>query len=136
MYISGKLVASYNANHYTLLLSGDEIPNMEDLRSNFVRQHAAEWKRLALELGVKDEDIRDISKNYTRHPKKCCNAMLDQWQKETRSLSWRSKLYDAIKNIKQSTTSHDKEGNQGYYYTALNSLMSVLQPLSCSTKPM
>ena len=111
MYILGKLVASYNANHYTLLLSGDEVPNMEDLQTYFVRPHAAEWQRLALELGLKDYDIRDISKNYRCLPEECCIAMLEQWLTETHSPTWR-KLNDAVKNIKlSSTTSHDKEGN-------------------------
>ena len=104
---------------------------MEDLRRYFVSNYAAKWKRLAQELGVKKEDIDDISNNNSHLPKKCCNAMLDQWQKETRSSSWRSKLCDAIKNIKQSSaTSHDKEGNHAYYNTALNSLMPILQSLT------
>ena len=112
---------------------------MRDLRSNFVRQHAAEWERLALELGLKDYDIRNISENNARHPRKveeCCIAMLEQWLKVTPSPTW-SKLDDAVKNIKlSSTTSHHKEGKHGYCYSVLNSLMPILQPLSCRTKPM
>ena len=98
---------------------------MRDLQSNFVRQHAAHWERLALELGLKDYHIANISENNVRHPRKvevCCVAVLEQWLKEIPSPTWR-KLNDAVKNIKlSSTTSFDKEGNHGYYYSTLNSL--------------
>ena len=138
MYISGKLVASYRykANHYILCCTGDDTPNIRDLRSNFVRQHAAQWERLGLELGLKNYDITIISKNNAYNPSRvedCCIAVLEQWLKEMPSPTW-SKLDDAVKHIRlSSTTSHD---NEGYYFSALNSLVPILQLLSCRTKPM
>ena len=109
---------------------------MRDLRSNFVRQHAVQWKRLGLELGLKDYDIANISENYACHPRRveeCCVAVLEQWLKEMPSPTWR-KLNDAVKNIKlSSTTSHDKEGCHTYNY----STKPILQLLSGGrTKPM
>ena len=109
---------SYNANHYTLLHTGDDTPTLRDLRSNFVTQYAAHWEKLGLELGLKEYRIVNISKNNAHHPRsaeECCAPVLEQWLKETPSPTW-SKLDDAVKNIKLSlSTSHDKEGNHGYF---------------------
>ena len=111
--------------HYLLLHTGDDTPNMRGLRSKYVTQYAAQWEKLGLELGLKDYHIANISENNARHPRRveeCCTAMFEQWLKETQSPTW-GKLDDAVKNIKlSSTTSHNKEGNRGYYYRAINSL--------------
>ena len=140
MYQANQYSYSYNANHYTLLHTGDRTPTLKDLRCNFVRQYAAQWEKLGLELGLKEYDLAIISKNNAYNPSRvedCCVAVLELWLQDMPSPTW-SKLDDAVKNIKlSSTTSRDREGNHSYYYNALNSLMPMLQPLSsCRTKPM
>ena len=103
---------------------------MRDLRSNYVTQYAAQWERLGLELGLKEYHIANISENNARHPRRveeCCAAVLEQWLRVTPSPTW-GKLEDAVKNIKlSSTTSHEKGGNHGYCYSALISLLPILQ---------
>ena len=110
---------------------------MRDLHSNYVEQYAAHWERLGLELGLKNYHIANISKNNPKSAEECCVAVFEKWLREIPSPTY-DKLDDAVKNIKRSsTTRHGKEGNHGYYYSALNSLLLMLQPLSsCTTKPM
>lgn len=51
---------------------------MRDLHSNIVRQYAAQWERLGLELGLNDYDIANISENNARHPRRvevCCGGV-------------------------------------------------------------
>ena len=92
---------------------------MRDLHSNIVRQYAAQWERLGLELGLNDYDIANISKDNEHNPNRsvtCCRAVLEQWLREIPSPTW-GKLDDAVKKIKLSTpVSTDKGGNHGYYY--------------------
>ena len=66
-----------------------------------MRQYATEWKRLGVELGLKNYDITKISENYEHHPKKikvCFTAMLEQWLKMFPSPTW-GVLEDAINKI-------------------------------------
>lgn len=79
---------------------------MRDLHSYIVRQYAAQWERLGLELGLNDYDIANISKDNEHNPNRsvtCCRAMLEQWLREIPSPTW-SKLDDAVKKIKSLTT--------------------------------
>ena len=92
---------------------------MRDLNRHIVEQHAAQWERLGLELGLKDYHIANISKDYPNKSVTCCRVMLEQWLREIPSPTW-SKLDDAIKNIKLpsaiSLVSTDKGGNLAYTY--------------------
>ena len=88
---------------------------MSDLHSNIVRQYAAQWKRLGLELALNDYDIANISVNNARHPEVCCTAVLEQWLREIPSPTW-GKLEDAVKKIKLPVLTD--RGNHGYYYSA------------------
>ena len=106
--------------------TGDDRPCMKDLNRHIVEQQAAQWERLGLELGLKDYNIANISKDNEHNPNRstaCCRAMLEQWLKKIPSATW-GKLDDAIKNIIPpsaiNTESSDKRGNHGYCYGILN----------------
>jgi len=80
---------------------------MRDLTTHIVEQQAAHWERLGLELGLKDYQIANISKDNEHNPNRsvsCCRVMLEQWLREMPFPTW-SKLSDAIKKIKSLTTS-------------------------------
>ena len=94
---------------------------MKDLHSKIVRQYAVQWERLGIELGLKDYDVANISKNNANCSRKaevCCVAVLEQWLMEIPSPTW-GKLDDAIKRVNISSTtspaSTDKGGNHGFY---------------------
>ena len=87
---------------------------MRDLHRHIVKQYAVHWKRLGLELGLKEYDIDIISANNANNPKRvevCCAAVLEQWLQENPSPTW-AKLDNAIKI--SSLVSTDKGGNHGY----------------------
>ena len=99
---------------------------MKELHNNIIRQHATDWEKLGLQLGLKDYDIANISKNnahLSRRVEVCCAAMLEQWLTEIPSPSW-GKLDDAIKKINlplpNSYMFTTKGGNHGYYCSMLN----------------
>ena len=58
---------------------------MRDLHSNIVRQYAAQWERLGLELGLNDYDIANISENKNTIPtdQYICAGVLEQWLRES-----------------------------------------------------
>ena len=67
--------------------------------SHVVKQHAARWESLGLELGMNTDVIDEISKCYVHHPRKmkmCCIAMLRQF---SWLYSW-GKLDDAINKMR------------------------------------
>ena len=100
---------------------------MRELHNNIVRQYAAQWERLGLELGLQEYEIANISENNSsrkqRQVEVCCSQMLQKWLEINPSATW-DKLDDAIKNIKLPSTisqvSTDKGGNHGYCHNALN----------------
>ena len=72
---------------------------MRDLHINIIRQYATLWKRLGVELGLKDHDINNISENNINHPRRvemCLTAVLELWLREVSSPTW-GKLEDAVK---------------------------------------
>ena len=78
---------------------------MRDLNGYIVEQHAANWERLGLELGLKDYHIANISKDNEHNPNRsvtCCRVMLELWLRETPLPTW-SRLSDAIKKINSLT---------------------------------
>lgn len=86
-------------------LTGDDIPKgKKDLPTHIIRQFAAKWKRLGIELGLKDYDIANISENNGHHPRRmkvCFVDMIEQWLKENPFPTW-GKLDDAINKIRSS----------------------------------
>ena len=100
---------------------------MRDLNRHIVEQQAAQWKRLGLELGLKDYHIANINANNSscneRQVEVCCSQMLQKWLEIDPSATW-GKLDDAIKNIKLPSTinpvSTDKGGIHDYYYIVLS----------------
>ena len=79
---------------------------MRDLNTHIVEQQAAHWERLGLELGLKDYQIGNISRDNEHNPNRsitCCRAVLERWLQEIPSPTW-DKLDDALNNI-HSTTS-------------------------------
>ena len=117
-----------NITKYRLCYHTDDRPDMRDLHSNMyiVRQYAAQWERVGLELGLQDYDIANISKDNEHNPNRSvifCRVMLEQWQREIPSATW-GKLDDAIKNIKLLSTtrpvSTDTEGIYGYSYSVVS----------------
>ena len=97
--------------------TGDERPDMRDINRHIVKQQAAQWERLGVELGLKDYHIANISKDYLNRSETCCRVMLQKWLDIDPSPTW-AKLNDAIKNIKLPSTttlvSTDKGGNHSY----------------------
>ena len=93
---------------------------MKEINIHIVEQQAAQWERLALELGLKDYHIANMSKDNEHNPNRsvtCCRVMLQKWLDIDPSATW-GKLDDAIKKIKLPSTtkpmSTDKGGNHGY----------------------
>ena len=83
-----------------------------------IEQYAVYWKQLAVELGVKNYHIANITENNAsrklRQVEECCSQMLQKWLDIDPSATW-VKLDDAIKKIKLPSTSNlvstDKGGN-------------------------
>ena len=92
---------------------------MRDLTRHVDEQQAAQWERLAIELGLKHyhiANIADDNKQKLDNPKRsvtCCRVLLQKWLDIDPSATW-SKLDDAIKVIKQPSAinpmSNDKVG--------------------------
>ena len=99
---------------------------MRDLNRHIVEQQAAQWERLGLELGLKDYQIANISKDNPNRSVSCCREMLQKWLEIDHSPTW-GKLDDAIKNIKLpltiSSVSIDKGGNHACLTKLLESLL-------------
>ena len=93
---------------------GDKKPNIRDVNRYIVEQHAAQWERIGLELGLKDYQIANITKDYPNSSVTCCREMLQKWLNSDLSASW-GKLDDAIKKIhlpqKTSPYFDDKRGS-------------------------
>ena len=100
---------------------------MRDLSSHVIDQQAAQWERLGLELGLKDFDIANISKDNEHNPNRsvtCCRTMLQKWLQIDSLATW-GKLDDALKKIKLSSkilpvsTDHDEGGNHAIVYQTI-----------------
>lgn len=93
---------------------------MRELNRHVVEQQAAHWEVLGLELGLKDYQIANISKDNEHNPSRsvaCCKAVLQKWLDMDSLATW-DKLDNTIKKITQLATgpaSSDKGGNYGYY---------------------
>ena len=77
---------------------------MKDLNRDVVQQHAAQWEKLGVELGLKDYHIANISKDNEHNPKRsetCCERMLQKWLDIDLEATW-GKLDNAIRKIKYS----------------------------------
>ena len=84
---------------------GNDRPEMRDLNRDVVKQQAAQWEKLGVELGLKDYHIANISKDNEHNPNRsvtCCKKMLQKWLKIDFEASW-GKLDNAIKKIKSTT---------------------------------
>ena len=87
-----------------LIYTGDDRPDMKDLNRYIVRQQAAQWERLGLELGLERYHIAYISRDHPNESVICCGKMLQDWLDIDPSASWR-KLEDGVRRIRLPTTS-------------------------------
>ena len=76
---------------------------MSDLNRYIVEQQAAQWETLALELGLMDYHIANITRDNPKDSVTSCRVMLQKWLDTEPLASW-SKLNDAVKKIKSPTT--------------------------------
>ena len=95
---------------------GEEKPVLRDLLSNVVHQYAACWRKLGLELGLEDYEIKNIAiSNDGRDHEKvqfCCREMLELWLKKISQPTW-GKLVDAINSLPDNEVLTGPKGIQG-----------------------
>jgi len=75
-----------------------------------------------IELGLKDYDIANISKDNEHNPNRsvtCCRTMLQKWLQTDSSATW-GKLDDAVKNITLSLTNLVSTDNRGNHVAISN----------------
>jgi len=78
---------------------------LTDLHNYIIKQYAAKWDRLGLELGLEGYEVDNISVNNAYHPNRivqCCANMLKLWLQKYPA-TW-SKLDDAVKKITSYTS--------------------------------
>ena len=75
---------------------------MKDLNKHVVKQQAAQWEGLGLELGLERYHIDNITKDHPNESVICCRKMLQEWLDIDPSASWR-KLHDAVRRIRSPT---------------------------------
>ena len=110
--------------------TGDVKPDIRNLNKHIIEELAVHWERLGLELGLKDYQIANISKDNEELSLNrlvaCFRAMLELWLIKIPNPTW-GKLDDAIKTttLKMATspTSTNKGGNHGYFYNVNNNII-------------
>ena len=77
--------------------AGNDKPDLRDLYSNVIHQHAAHWENLGALLGLNNYDIANISRDHNRAVD-ACREMLMMWLKDIPSPTWGT-LDDAIRSM-------------------------------------
>ena len=73
---------------------------LKDLLLKVINQYAANWEDLGKQLGVKDYDIANISRDHPNRAVDACREMLRMWLRDIPSPTW-GKLDDAINSLKK-----------------------------------
>ena len=94
------------ADYSTIMIIGDDIPEMKELYNHVIHRYAAQWQELGVLLGLEDYNIVNISKSKANEVVDCCRDMLRMWLQSICSPTW-GKLEDAIRQLpNQSKQSH------------------------------
>ena len=76
------------------------IPTMKDLNRYVTKRYAADWKDIGLELELKLDTLKIISKNHQQDCVACFESTLDKWLESTPNATWRA-LEVAITNVRR-----------------------------------
>ena len=97
---------------------------MKDLNNHVIEKYAIYWEKLAVELGLRNYHIANITENNAsrklRQIEECCSQMLQKWLEIDPLETW-GKLDNALKKIKllstASSVSTDKRGSYRHMHS-------------------
>ena len=75
------------------------VPTMKDINRYVTREHAADWKEIGIELGLKYATLTIIEKDNPLKCETCFQAMIDKWIKSSsENITWKV-LEVALTNV-------------------------------------
>ena len=74
---------------------------MKDLNRHVTNTYAYDWEHIGIELNLKHETLKTISKDHWQDCIICFKRTLDKWLESTPDASWRT-LEVAITNVNRS----------------------------------
>ena len=76
-----------------------KTPTMRDINRYVTRKHAADWKNIGIELGLKFATINIIESDHPLKSEDCFQAMINTWiETSTDNITWRA-LEVALTNV-------------------------------------
>lgn len=73
-------------------------PPLKEMANYIVPKYAWTWKRLGIELNIKEHLLRNIEKDYANDCEGCCSKMLHEWLDMEPGASWGS-LINALNKL-------------------------------------
>jgi len=67
---------------------GKEKPTLKDINNDIVPQWAPQWRKLGVELNLKDHIMDIIEHDHPNDIETCCSEMLREWLDNTPTASW------------------------------------------------
>ena len=71
-----------------ILFAGECRPTLEELCRHITPEHAANWRKIGIELGVFYTDLNAIEQVYSGLHEICCNEMFEKWLQNQPQATW------------------------------------------------
>ena len=76
-------------------LLGDARPTLEELCRHITPEHASNWRKIGIQLGIFFSDLNAIEQVYPGLHEICCNEMFEKWLQSDPNATWNN-VFDAV----------------------------------------
>ena len=118
---------NYIYNYLIRLLSIEQsTPTIRDLNRYVIKNYAAEWKDIGIELGLQLNTLKIFSENHQKECVSCFQSTLNEWLNLKPNADWRM-LEVAITNVRRASNGLDPVTDvYGEYFTVSDVALFLL----------
>ena len=77
------------------VITGDSRPTLEELCHHITPEHAVNWRRIGVQLGIVDSNLNAIEQIYPGLHEICCNEMFEKWLQNEPKATW-NEIFSAV----------------------------------------